>query len=324
VQPAPGGGTCASAPCSDAFVAKLSKGDSALVYGTYLGGKGDDVARGIAVDQAGEATVTGSTASSDFPVYGAQQAAFGGGQSDAFIARLSQTGSALVYSTYLGGSSSDEGLAIALDRTGDAFVAGRTASGDFPVASALQAGTGGRTDAFVARVGGALTPTPAAPAPAASASITPAGTSTVTPLPSATPTRTPGPSPTPVTEVSVISVRVEKIKARADWQLEHPSMKRAWVGTTVLLSIYYAVTRAHPADQVTAQWSVTQGGRVVYRRVARRRLNSPTAGLYRIKTRFTPRRLGTYAYVGRVTVRGTTDAGTTTVTAVSRPAGRKG
>ena len=88
----------------DAFVAKLNPAGSALVYSTYLGGSGDDFGQGIAVDSSGNAYVTGSTYSTDFPTANPLQAVFGGGI-DAFVAKLNPTGSALVYSTYLGGSA---------------------------------------------------------------------------------------------------------------------------------------------------------------------------------------------------------------------------
>ena len=88
----------------DAFVTKLNAAGSALVYSTYLGGSGDDDGNGIAVDSSGNAYVTGYTDSTNFPTANAFQAAFGGGSGDAFVTKLNAAGSALVYSTYLGGS----------------------------------------------------------------------------------------------------------------------------------------------------------------------------------------------------------------------------
>src|SRR6266446_8180632 len=147
----------------DAFVAKLSPGGTALQYSTYLGGSGTDNAEGIAVDINGNAYVTGQTYSTDFPTVAAIQAVNGGNQdSDAFVTEINSSGAALVYSTYLGGSSMDWGEAIAVDASGNAYVAGFTRSPDFPLASPLQATCGGCpgfADAFVAELatnGGAL------------------------------------------------------------------------------------------------------------------------------------------------------------------------
>jgi Beta-propeller repeat/Abnormal spindle-like microcephaly-assoc'd, ASPM-SPD-2-Hydin len=137
----------------DAFVAKLNPSGSALVYSTYLGGGGYDVGFGIAVDSSGNAYVTGVTNSTDFPTMNPLQPAYGGGDTDAFVAQLNATGSALVYSTYLGGSGGDYGFGIAVDSSGNAYVTGETSSTDFPTMSPLQpAYGGGDTDAFVAQL----------------------------------------------------------------------------------------------------------------------------------------------------------------------------
>ncbi len=136
----------------DAFVTKLNGTGSALVYSTYLGGSGLDFGFGIAVD-SGNAYVTGTTFSLDFPTLNAFQAGLGGGVSDdAFVTRLNATGSALVYSTYLGGSGIEGGRAIAVDSSGNAYVTGVTASSNFPTANAVQSGFGGGQDAFVAKL----------------------------------------------------------------------------------------------------------------------------------------------------------------------------
>jgi uncharacterized repeat protein (TIGR01451 family) len=137
----------------DAFVAKLNPAGSALVYSTYLGGSNDDYGYGIAVDASGNAYVTGRTQSTNFPTANPVQAAYGGGQFDAFVAKLNAAGSALVYSTYLGGGDLDEGLGIAVDPSGNAYVTGDTWSTNFPTANPLQAANGGIADAFVARIG---------------------------------------------------------------------------------------------------------------------------------------------------------------------------
>jgi Beta-propeller repeat/Dockerin type I domain len=137
----------------DAFVTELNAGGTALVYSTYLGGNNYDDGYGIAVDSSGNAYVTGSTQSSDFPTStGAFQTSFGG-NSDAFVSKLNASGSSLVYSTYLGASSIDYGRGIALDASGDAYVTG-AASANFPTtAGAYQTTVGGTfSDAFVSKL----------------------------------------------------------------------------------------------------------------------------------------------------------------------------
>ncbi|HYM00319.1 MAG TPA: SBBP repeat-containing protein, partial [Blastocatellia bacterium] len=144
-QPRHGGGFF------DAFVAKLNAAGDHVLYSTYLGGGGEDRGLRIAADSAGNAYVTGDTDSTDFPTVSPFQSANQGGGSDAFVAKLNSAGSALVYSTYLGGSKLDGGTAIAVDSSGFAYVTGFTASSDFPVtAPTQQAYGGGAFDAFVA------------------------------------------------------------------------------------------------------------------------------------------------------------------------------
>jgi hypothetical protein len=111
---------------SDAFVAKLNNAGS-VVYSTYLGGSLEDKGYGIAVDNSGNAYVTGTTYSNDFPLKSPYQSSKKG-NSDAFVAKLNTTGTALIYSTYLGQGNDDEGYGIALDRTGAAYITGWTAS----------------------------------------------------------------------------------------------------------------------------------------------------------------------------------------------------
>src|SRR5947209_1276856 len=111
-----------------AFVTKLNPTGSALVYSTYLGGSSNDQGRGIAVDPGGHAYATGATFSTNFPTTpGALQTTYGGG-GDAFVTKLNPTGTGLVYSTYLGGSNDDQGLGIAVDSSGHAYVTGSTTS----------------------------------------------------------------------------------------------------------------------------------------------------------------------------------------------------
>jgi len=160
LQARPGGGTCpngndAAAPCADAFVAKLAPHGGTLVYSTLLGGGGDDHGRGIAADAAGNAYVTGETASRDFPTRAAFQRRNRGGSSgrDAFVTKLDARG-ALAYSTYLGGRDDDDGVAIAVDRAGAAYVEGVTSSPDFyTFGPLLETGPGGGvTSAFVSKL----------------------------------------------------------------------------------------------------------------------------------------------------------------------------
>ncbi|MBI4607512.1 MAG: SBBP repeat-containing protein, partial [Candidatus Rokubacteria bacterium] len=117
---------------SDAFVAKLNSTGTALVYSTFLGGSGFEFADGIAVDASGNAYVVGETGSTDFPTTpGAFDDSFNGG-TDAFVAKLNSTGTALLYSTFLGGGTVDKGHSIAVDGSGNAYVTGETGSTDFP------------------------------------------------------------------------------------------------------------------------------------------------------------------------------------------------
>jgi hypothetical protein len=147
LQPNFGGGG------GDAFVARLRADGSALVYSTYLGGSGGDLANGIAVDPTtGDALVTGQTNSTNFPTANPFQPTIQGFP-DAFVARLRADGSALVFSTYLGGSLGNVGYGIAVDpTTGDALVTGATSSPDFPTANPFQSTNHGGDDAFVARL----------------------------------------------------------------------------------------------------------------------------------------------------------------------------
>lgn len=168
----------------DAFVTKLNPQGSALVYSTYLGGNsGVDRGWAITVDGAGSAYVTGDTTSSNFPTMNPIQAGYGGGLSDAFVTKLNAAGSALVYSTFLGGNLTDEGRGIAVAANGDALATGDSSSSDFPTANPVQGANGGglanHDDAYVVRIG------------------------MTTPLPSPTPTVTPAPTPTPTPTVVV-------------------------------------------------------------------------------------------------------------------------
>jgi hypothetical protein len=151
IQPHNGGGS------SDAFVAVMNSTGSAYVYFTFLGGTDTDIGNGIAVDSSGNAYVTGQTASStNFPTTkSALQTTFGGGVYDAFVSKVNPTGTALVYSTYLGGSGFDAGAGIAADSSGNAYVTGQTASSNFPTVIPTQADLGGGNDAFVSEINSA-------------------------------------------------------------------------------------------------------------------------------------------------------------------------
>jgi hypothetical protein len=138
----------------DAFVTKLNPSGSAPIFSTYLGGTGDDRGNGIAVSASGLVYVTGSTTSSNFPLSSPFQATLGG-QQDGFVTKLNSTGSALLYSTYLGGAADDRGSSIALDSGGAAYIAGNTSSTNFPTASPLQAANNSATDAFVTKLSAA-------------------------------------------------------------------------------------------------------------------------------------------------------------------------
>lgn len=141
---------------TDAFIAALDRRGTGLLYCTYLGGSRDEQGTGIAVDAGGNLYVTGSTDSTNFPTRGALQSHFAGGSSgtstgDAFVTKLNPAGR-IVYSTYLGGTLDDAGMAIAADGAGSAFVTGITQSTDFPVDHAVQAGNRGGSDAFVTAI----------------------------------------------------------------------------------------------------------------------------------------------------------------------------
>src|SRR4029078_13532735 len=151
----------------DAFVVKLNAKGSALLYSTYLGGSaGVDRGWAIALDNAGNACITGDTTSSNFPVSNPIQAFYGGGSSDAFVTKLNASVSGLFYWSFLGGPLSDERRGIAC-RGGDVYVTGDTSSSDFPPRNPLQVNNGGglqnHDDAFVVMIGDIVpgpTPTP--------------------------------------------------------------------------------------------------------------------------------------------------------------------
>jgi hypothetical protein len=137
----------------DGFVTKFDATGSALVYSTLFGGDGHDAVRGIAADASGNVALVGLTESTNLPVTGsAVQPTFGGGITDAMVAKLAASGASVLWCTYLGGSSDELGEAIGLDNAGNVFVSGETYSADFPVAGPAVRGTrSGSTDAFVSK-----------------------------------------------------------------------------------------------------------------------------------------------------------------------------
>jgi hypothetical protein len=177
LQTSYGGGT-------DAFVTKLNSTGTTLLYSTYLGGAGNDASSSIAVDKNGNAYVTGQTSSSNFPpgTSTPTQATFGG-VSDAFVSEINPGGSQLIFSTYLGGTATEDNLGlagIAVDKNGTfIYVTGNTASPDFPHQSAHQSVSGGATDAFVVKYAqgpafamSAMTPAAVAPGTSATSIVT--------------------------------------------------------------------------------------------------------------------------------------------------------
>ncbi|MBI2818537.1 MAG: SBBP repeat-containing protein [Acidobacteria bacterium] len=132
------------------------------MYSTYLGGESSDAGLGIAINSNGNAYVTGGTSSSNFPTANALQPVKAGlpESADAFVAWLNPEGSALEYSTYLGGGGNDGGTGIAVDPSGNAYVIGTTDSPNFPNTNSLQTALRGELDAFLFKI---LNDTPAAP-----------------------------------------------------------------------------------------------------------------------------------------------------------------
>ena len=122
----------------DAFVTKINAAGAALTYSTYLGGLNNDSGNDIAVDSSNHAHVAGVTVSTNFPTVNPIQGTYGGGTADAFLSKFNVAGTALLYSTYLGGSNSDSANSVAVDSAGNAYVAGMTASTNFPTLNPFQ------------------------------------------------------------------------------------------------------------------------------------------------------------------------------------------
>jgi beta-lactamase superfamily II metal-dependent hydrolase len=143
------------APASaDAFLAALSPSGSSLIFSTYLGGSYEDTGRGVRVDPDACAYIVGDTRSYDFPTLNAYQPSFNGtsSASDAFLSKFNSSGSALVFSTFLGGrSGEDRGQALAISQNREIFIAGFSKSAYFPTLNAYQATRAGSSDVFVAK-----------------------------------------------------------------------------------------------------------------------------------------------------------------------------
>ena len=156
-QPTPGFGGV------DAWVAKLKPDGSTFAWFSYLGGGGEDVGFGLALDRDGNVLVAGITDSFDFPLANSSQLRFGGGTRDSFVAKLSADGKRLVYSTYLGGGDDESAFGIGMDLAGNAYIAGQTSSTDFrtvrPFQGSLQGGDDlTPTDAFIVKISPAIQP----------------------------------------------------------------------------------------------------------------------------------------------------------------------
>ncbi|MEA2563642.1 MAG: hypothetical protein QOH06_5146 [Acidobacteriota bacterium] len=138
---------------TDGFVAKINpaaSGEASLVYSTYLGGQGTDEALGIAVDAFGQAHVTGITGSTLFPLK--EPLDISNVVNEAFVTKLNAQGNGLLFSTFLGGSGTEQGNSIAVDGAGSIYVAGTTTSTGFPTVNAFQRELSGGSDAFVAKI----------------------------------------------------------------------------------------------------------------------------------------------------------------------------
>ena len=155
-------GSCGTGNNYDVFVSKINATGSTLLYSSYIGGSGNELAYGVAADGFGNAYVTGTTLSSDFPIVnqvpGACQGTCGTGSEVAFVTEIKAGGSVLVYSSYIGGSGGDTATGVAVDGFGNAYVTGITVSSDFPIVNQISGacqgscGTGNRDDVFVTKI----------------------------------------------------------------------------------------------------------------------------------------------------------------------------
>lgn len=284
---------------------KLKADGSALVYSTYFGGSLGDIGTGIAVDSSDTAYVTGFTDSQDFPTLNPLQttcASFTTGQNCPFVASLSPTGNALIYSTYLGGSSQGRSYGIAVDSSSNAYIAGGTNATDFPTKNPVQAGNAGDHDVIIAKIS-----TPPdfllglASGSSSSATVTAGGTATYTlalsPIAGfnqtvnltcsgAPATINCTPSPTSVildgTNAGTVTVTVTTARARSAFSItgDSPKPSIAWlpslyVAALVIVSLIfnrpqsvrpvYSRSRSHTTklDRLTVSFGGT-GSRIVH------------------------------------------------------------
>ncbi|MHA2295885.1 MAG: SBBP repeat-containing protein [Candidatus Hodarchaeales archaeon] len=132
----------------DVFLAKFSSNGESLVFSTFLGGYGHDHGSGVTLDATGNVVIAGFTGSNDFPTVNAIQESHGGGLYDVFVAKLDPEGRTSIFSTFLGGSSDDTGVSVAVDATGIS-VSGYTTSNNFPTVNAFQKNRNGSNDALL-------------------------------------------------------------------------------------------------------------------------------------------------------------------------------
>ena len=158
LKPLPAGsGSCLSGlvnppACPDGFVTRLTTDGSSVIFSTFLGGTGIDDIADVALDVLGNPYIVGTTSSSDFPTVNAYQVGYGGGTNDAFVAMMTTSGAILGYSSFLGGSGNDSGLAIDVDALGYAIVGGVARAGFPTTEGAFQRAESGDSEAFIARV----------------------------------------------------------------------------------------------------------------------------------------------------------------------------
>jgi hypothetical protein len=145
LQPTFGGGG------TDAFVARLARDGSSLLFSTFLGGSAGEDGLGVALDGAGRPVIAGSTSSTNFPTRNPLQPA-NAGFLDAFVTKLRADGSALIFSTYLGGGESEASTSVALDSAANIYITGTSGSLDFPVVDAIQPDLANIVDAIVAKI----------------------------------------------------------------------------------------------------------------------------------------------------------------------------
>jgi len=140
----------------DVVVAKLNPAGDTLIFSTYLGGNAWDTAATLTVDSDGDIYIAGVTDSLNFPLVSPLQSQYGGagtdGFGDSFVTKMKGDGSALLYSTYLGGAGADHSRSIAVDAQKNAYVVGVTESANFPTSNPYQSARRGPWDAFLSKI----------------------------------------------------------------------------------------------------------------------------------------------------------------------------